>query len=90
MHTVDPNIDAGRAGPIGGGPLEDYGSPSGPARRAQFYDMLALLGIGLPGQRIADLATGTGLLAREFAGRGASVDGVDIAEGQIATARAAG
>lgn len=53
-----------------------------------FYDRLGALGVGLPGQRILDLGTGTGALAREFARRGAQVAGIDIAEGQLATARA--
>jgi SAM-dependent methyltransferase len=57
----------------------------GPPQR--LYDMLALLGIGVPGQRLLDIGTGTGLVAREFARRGALVAGTDIAEGQIAAAR---
>lgn len=52
-----------------------------------FYDRLAALGVGLPGQHILDLGTGTGFLALEFARRGASVTGVDIATGQIEQAR---
>jgi SAM-dependent methyltransferase len=60
---------------------------SGPPR--SFYDRLAAAGIGLPGQRLLDLGTGTGLLAREFARRGAQVVGVDLAAEQIAAAREA-
>ena len=52
-----------------------------------FYDSLAALGIGLPGQRILDVGTGTGVLARAFARRGAVVHGVDIAANQIDQAR---
>ena len=52
-----------------------------------FFNRLAALGIGLPGQRILDLGTGTGNLAREFARRGCSVVGIDISEQQIAEAR---
>ncbi|MGW2279213.1 class I SAM-dependent methyltransferase [Streptomyces sp. NPDC001770] len=37
-------------------------------------------GIGLPGQRVLDLGTGTGSLARLFARAGADVTGVDRAE----------
>ncbi|MBZ4323432.1 class I SAM-dependent methyltransferase [Streptomyces huiliensis] len=37
-------------------------------------------GIGLPGQRVVDLGTGTGSLARLFARAGADVTGVDRAE----------
>jgi SAM-dependent methyltransferase len=51
-----------------------------------FYDVLAALRIGKPGQRILDLGTGTGVLARAFARRGAVVTGVDIAANQIAAA----
>ena len=50
--------------------------------------MLTALGIGRPGQKILDLGTGTGVLARAFAKRGAVVTGVDIAANQIAAARA--
>jgi len=32
-----------------------------------FYELLAALGVGKPGQRILDLGTGTGVLARAFA-----------------------
>ena len=53
-----------------------------------FYEVLAALGIGRPGQRILDLGTGTGVLARAFAKRGAVVTGVDIAANQIAAAKA--
>src|SRR5919201_4821261 len=53
-----------------------------------FYEVLAALGIGKPGQRILDLGTGTGVLARAFAKRGAVVTGVDIAANQIALASA--
>jgi SAM-dependent methyltransferase len=58
-----------------------------PGPPASFYDRLAVLGVGLPGQRILDLGTGTGVLALEFARRGASVAGIDIAAAQIAAAR---
>jgi len=53
-----------------------------------FYEVLAALGIGKPRQTILDLGTGTGVLARAFAKRGAQVTGVDISEDQIAAAQA--
>jgi ubiquinone/menaquinone biosynthesis C-methylase UbiE len=53
-----------------------------------FYDLMSLLGIGLPGQRILDLGTGTGVLARAFACRGAIVTAIDISNEQIAAAAA--
>jgi len=59
-----------------------------PGPPSSFYDRLAALGIGGVGQSILDLGTGTGLLALEFARRGARVLGIDIAAGQIAEAQA--
>jgi len=53
-----------------------------------FYEVLAAIGIGQPGQLVLDLGTGTGVLARAFAKRGAIVTGVDIAANQIAAASA--
>jgi len=52
-----------------------------------FYDTLQILGVGNPGQHILDLGTGTGILARAFAKRGALVTGIDISENQIKEAR---
>ncbi|MGH9575134.1 MAG: class I SAM-dependent methyltransferase [Candidatus Acidiferrales bacterium] len=51
-----------------------------------FFNRLSALGIGISGQRILDLGTGTGNLAREFARRGCSVAAIDISEQQIAEA----
>ena len=51
-----------------------------------FYEVLSALGVGRAGQKILDLGTGTGVLARAFARRGAVVTGVDIAANQIAAA----
>jgi SAM-dependent methyltransferase len=53
-----------------------------------FYEVLAAVGIGKPGQTILDLGTGTGVLARAFAKQGARVIGVDISANQIAAAQA--
>ncbi|MBI3504076.1 MAG: methyltransferase domain-containing protein [Proteobacteria bacterium] len=58
-----------------------------PGPPEEFFLRLAALGIGRPGQRILDLATGTGLLARQFARQGSDVAGIDIAAGQIEAAR---
>ncbi len=52
-----------------------------------FYAKLQRFGIGLPSQRILDLGTGTGTVARQFAAYGSQVVGVDIAAGQIAEAK---
>jgi SAM-dependent methyltransferase len=71
----------------------DWGRTSGnyakyrPGYPEAFYDALHALGIGTARQRILDLGTGTGVLARAFAKRGATVTGIDIAENQIEQAR---
>ena len=52
-----------------------------------FYDTLQVLGVGNEGQQILDLGTGTGVLARAFAKRGAIVTGIDVSESQIREAR---
>jgi SAM-dependent methyltransferase len=65
-----------------GNASRDYGAFR-PGYPEEFYDLLARLGAGLPGQRILDLGTGTGVLARAFAARGADVTGADVAPDQI-------
>ncbi|MEM6621788.1 MAG: methyltransferase domain-containing protein [Pseudomonadota bacterium] len=52
----------------------------------RLFDELATLGIGLPGQRVLDIGTGTGLMARAMAGRGCEVTALDPSERMIATA----
>lgn len=84
MHGIS-NIDPGRA--------IDWSRTSAdyarhrPGPPEEFFRRLTALGIGLPGQRVLDLATGTGLLARQFARQGSVVAGIDIAAGQIEAAR---
>jgi SAM-dependent methyltransferase len=60
------------------------------AHRAGFpdalFDRLATFGIGLLGQRLLDLGTGTGTLARGFTLRGCTVTGLDPAEPMTAAA----
>jgi SAM-dependent methyltransferase len=51
------------------------------------YPRLAALGVGLPGQRVVDLGTGTGSLARGLALRGCTVTGVDRAFPLLEAAR---
>ena len=41
-----------------------------------FFDRLTAMGVGLPGQRLLDLGTGTGTVARGFARRGCIVTGL--------------
>jgi SAM-dependent methyltransferase len=50
---------------------------------ASFYERLKEHGIGVPGQKLLDFGTGTGILARAFARAGALVSGVDSSPGQI-------
>jgi len=85
MHTlsvVDPgqSIDWGRTS-------RDYALYR-PGPPDTFYRRLAALEVGLAGQRILDLGTGTGVLARRFAAQGAHVAGLDLAPEQIEAARA--
>lgn len=42
-----------------------------------FFEHMAAVGIGVPGQRLLDLGTGAGTLARGFARRGCTVTGLD-------------
>lgn len=52
-----------------------------------FFERLRGLGVGLPGQRVLDLATGTGALALPLAAGGVRVTGIDLAGEQVAAAR---
>jgi len=79
--VAQPDVDFGKA-------AADY------ARHRQgfpslLFERLASLGIGLPGQQVLDLGTGTGLLARDFARRGCQVAGLDPSEAMMAEARRA-
>ncbi|MCZ6691361.1 MAG: class I SAM-dependent methyltransferase [Planctomycetota bacterium] len=58
-----------------------------PGPPESYYARLVALGVGLEGQRILDLATGTGFLARNFARQGAQVSAIDISAEQIEAAR---
>lgn len=52
-----------------------------------FYARLLALGVGMADQRILDLGTGTGVLARHFAAQASLVSAVDISSEQIDMAR---
>ena len=53
----------------------------------EFFSRLGDMGVGLDGQRVVDLGTGTGALARGFARRGCVVAGVDPAGPMLDEAR---
>jgi SAM-dependent methyltransferase len=81
LSAIDPGreIDWGRTS-------QDYAEWR-PDYPPEFYERLVGAGIGLPGQRILDLATGVGFLALRFARGGSVVTGIDVSEGQIRQAR---
>lgn len=58
-----------------------------PAFPLELFTRLAAIGVGRPGQRIVDLGTGTGVLARHFATAGCAVTGVDVATELLDEAR---
>lgn len=84
MHGL-PAVDAGRVIDWGH-TSQDYAAWR-PDYPIEFYERLAEIGIGVPGQRILDVGTGVGFLALNFARRGSVVTGVDVSEGQIRQAR---
>ncbi len=51
------------------------------------FERLAKLGVGLPGQTLLDLGTGTGLFARAFAERGCKVTGLEPSPALLAEAK---
>jgi SAM-dependent methyltransferase len=52
----------------------------------EFYQKLRFFGIGLPGQKILDLGTGTGVIPRALSKYGAEFTGTDLSEEQISAA----
>lgn len=84
MHGLPPE-DPGRS-PDWSRTSEDYARHR-PGYPESFYHRLAALGVGLPGQRVLDLGTGTGTVARALAARGCRVTGIDPAPGQVECAR---
>lgn len=74
----------------------DFGQTVGEYQRfrtafpKEFFVRLAGRGIGVAGQRVVDLGTGTGVLARAFAAKGCVVTGVDVAQELLDDAAALG
>ncbi len=64
-----PSVDFGKA-------ADDYARHR-PGFPPPFFDHVRAAAVGLPGQRVLDLGTGTGTLARGFAQRGCSAVGLD-------------
>ena len=85
MRQTISDIDGGRA--------FDWGRASADYARfrdiypAQFYERLSALRLGVAGQRVLDLGTGTGVLPRNMYRYGAQWTGADINENQIRCAR---
>ena len=67
---------------------EDYGAYR-QGFPIEFFRRAQAMHVGLPGQHLLDLGTGTGLLAREFARRGCLVTGVDFSARLLGVAEAA-
>lgn len=55
---------------------------------SSLFERLGRFQVGIPGQMVVDLGTGTGALGRGFARRGCNVIGVDIAQPLLQQARA--
>ncbi len=81
-NTIDPGmkIDWGKTS-------EDYAKYR-PGPPTSFYSKLAALDVGIKGQKVLDIGTGTGVIAREFSKQGCDVIGTDISAEQIEMAKA--
>jgi 2-polyprenyl-3-methyl-5-hydroxy-6-metoxy-1,4-benzoquinol methylase len=77
LGNIDPgmNVDWGKTS-------LDYAKYR-PGPPLSFYERLKSFGVGLSGQRILDLGTGTGVLARQFAKQQCVVTGTDLSPEQI-------
>ena len=78
---------------IDGGKAFDWGRTSGDYVRfrdiypTEFYEKIAARKIGIPGQSVLDLGTGTGVLPRNMYRFGAKWTGTDISPEQIEQAK---
>jgi Methylase involved in ubiquinone/menaquinone biosynthesis len=81
----NPDIDDGRS--------FDWGRTSADYAKYRdiyppaLYERLAALGVGVRGQKVLDLGTGTGVIPRNMYHRGAHFTGIDISEAQVEAAR---
>src|SRR4051794_2250975 len=85
MHLRNRVIDCGQ--PFDYGRVSPDYANFRPGPPQEYYDRLCALGIGMPGQRVLDIGTGTGAIARTMARRGANVSAFDISSPQIVRAR---
>ncbi len=85
MEIINKNIDNGKS--------FDWGRASSDYAKyrdiypEEFYNKLAGLSLGIKGQKVLDLGTGTGVLPRNMYKYGAEWTGADISENQVAYAR---
>ncbi|MEX2632154.1 MAG: class I SAM-dependent methyltransferase [Tistlia sp.] len=82
MPPVEPVVAFGRS-------VEDYAAHR-QGFPPSFFARLEALGLARSGERVVDLGTGTGLLARALAARGCRVVGIDCDAQMLAAAEAAG
>ena len=86
MCPNDRFSDLAISGTNFGAAAADYG-----AFRAGFpgslFDRLSAYGVGSAGQRVVDLGTGTGTMARGFANKGCDVVGIDPDDRMLSQAR---
>jgi ubiquinone/menaquinone biosynthesis C-methylase UbiE len=80
-------MDEGLKGQVTRSASEIYEEFFVPALFRQWAPIVADAAQVKAGQRVLDVACGTGILAREAAGRGAAVSGLDRNEGMLAMAR---
>ena len=85
MEIARNDIDGGKA--FDWGRTSDVYAKYRDIYPREMYEQLIKLGIGVKGQRIFDLGTGTGVIPRNMYRYGAEWTGVDSSEKQIAQAR---
>jgi ubiquinone/menaquinone biosynthesis C-methylase UbiE len=85
--TREEAMDEGLKGQVTRSAAEIYEAFFVPALFRQWAPVVADAAGIKAGQRVLDVACGTGVLAREAAGRGASVSGLDRNEGMLELAR---